>query len=346
MGFLKATAPTFAISAIGAALFLALGLPLPFLLGPMFGCLTAALAGVRLRGFGPLAPAMRTILGVAVGASVTPQLVGRLGDFAVSVALVPLFVAIIGLIGYPYFRRVCGFDQKTAYYAAMPGGLQDMIAFGEEAGANPRTLSLVHATRVLVIVSLMPFILKGLWGLSLDNAPGEPASAIPPLELAIMVGCAIIGWRGGLRIGLFGAAILGPMAVTALASLTDLIHHRPPAEAIVLAQFFIGTSVGIYYVGVTATELRRVILEALGYCLMLACLSVAFAEAVALTGTARLQDALLAFAPGGQAEMVVLAIVAGTDIAYVVSIHLTRLIVVITGAPIVFRLLKGERDAA
>ncbi|MEO1091801.1 MAG: AbrB family transcriptional regulator [Pseudomonadota bacterium] len=331
---------TLAIAAAGAAAFHVLGLPLPFLLGPMFACLVAALVGAPLEGFGVASVAMRTVLGVAVGASITPALIGRLGDFAVSAALVPVFVLMVGALGYPYFRRLCGFDPKTAYYAAMPGGLQDMIAFGEEAGADPRALSLVHATRVLVIVSIMPFALSGLWGLSLDNAPGLPAADIPPVELALMLACALVGWRGGLRIGLFGAAILGPMAVTAAASLTDLIHHRPPSEAIVAAQFFIGTGVGVYYVGVTGAELRRVVLAALGYCVMLASLSVAFAEAVALTGTAPLVEAVLGFAPGGQAEMVVLAIVAGADIAYVVTLHLTRLIVVILGAPIAARLLR------
>jgi uncharacterized protein len=31
-----------------------------------------------------------------------------------------------------------------------------MVIFGTEAGANARTLSLVHATRVLVIITLVP----------------------------------------------------------------------------------------------------------------------------------------------------------------------------------------------
>ena len=48
----------------------------------------------------------------------------------------------------------------------------------------------------------------------------------------------------GQRIGLFGASILGPMIVTAALSLADLIHIRPPAEAILAAQFFIGIALG------------------------------------------------------------------------------------------------------
>ena len=62
----------FAIGLVGAGTFIFAGLPLPWLLGPIAACLLAALAGVRLRGIAPLNDAMRTILGVAVGATLTP----------------------------------------------------------------------------------------------------------------------------------------------------------------------------------------------------------------------------------------------------------------------------------
>ncbi len=330
----------FSAAIVGVAAFWAAGLPLPFLLGPMFACLIAALAGAQMRGAPAVSDLTRTVLGVAVGASVTPELIGRLGGMAASVALVPVFVAVIGVFGYPYFRRVCGFDKPTAYYSAMPGGLQDMILFGSEAGADPRALSLVHAPRVLAIVSLVPLILSLGWDMALDGPPGAPASSVPPLELALMVVCGIAGWKIAARVGLFGASILGPMALAALASLTGFLHFRPPAEAILAAQFFIGVAVGVKYVGVTTAELKRIVLASLGYCVMLAVLSVIFAEAVFLTGAAPQVEALLAFAPGGQAEMVVIAIVAGVDVAFVVTHHLVRLIVVILGAPIAARLLR------
>ncbi|MEM6548220.1 MAG: AbrB family transcriptional regulator [Pseudomonadota bacterium] len=337
---IRTHALTLAISVAGAVLFSAAGLPLPLLLGPMFACLAAALAGLNLYALKGVSEAMRTILGIAVGASLTPGLIDRAGGMALSLALVPLFVLIIGLVGYPYFRRFCGFDRVTAYYAAMPGGLQDMILFGQEAGGNVRSLALVHATRVLVIVSIMPLLLAFLFGMGLDNPPGAPVLEIPWHALALMLAAAWIGWRGGKRVGLFGAAILGPMAVSGALALGGVLEHRPPAEAVWAAQFFIGMGVGVSYIGTTIEEVRRILLASLGYCLILAVLSLIFAEGVFLTGAAPQVEALLAFAPGGQAEMVVLAIVAGVDMAFVVTHHLTRLIVVIIGAPLAARWLR------
>ncbi len=331
---------TLAMAGVGALVFWLLTLPLPLLLGPMFACLIAALSGAPMQGVPRISEAMRPVLGVAVGASLTPELFARLDEMALSVALIPPFIAVIGLIGYPYFRRIWGYDPATSYYSAMPGGLQDMAIFGEEAGGNVRALSLIHTTRVLVIVSAMPFLITWLWGLSLTGPPGAPASAVPPLQYVVMLVCAAIGWWGGVRAGLFGAPILGPLIVAGIASMSGLLTVRPPAEAMLVAQFFLGLGIGVKYAGITMVEIRRHLAAALGYCVILAVLSVIFAEIVIQSGLAGPMEAIIAFAPGGQAEMVLLAIIAGTDMAYVVTHHLVRIVVVIIGAPIIARLMR------
>ncbi|MAU48434.1 MAG: aminopeptidase [Yangia sp.] len=334
---------TFALAAAGTGLFWLLGLPLPFLFGPMTFCLAGALAHVPLRGFGQVSVAARTILGVAVGASITPAVIAELPRMAASVALIPLFIAAIALIGVPFFRRLWGFDGPTAYYAAMPGGLQDMVIFGTEAGANPRVLSLVHATRVLIIVTLAPFILGHFYGAPLTNPIGSPVADLPWHELLIMVAAAWIGWKGGERIGLFGASILGPMIVTATLSLSGVIHFRPPAEAILAAQFFIGCGIGVHFLGVTLRELTRVVAAGIAYVVVLALLAAVFSGIVSWMGLGDPVAAYLAFAPGGQAEMTVLAIVTGADLGFVITHHLTRIVIVIVGAPIVAGLIAGRR---
>jgi membrane AbrB-like protein len=330
-------AATTGIALLGVALFMALRLPLPWLLGPMTACLVAALLEVPLAAPPGVPVAMRTVLGVAVGAAITPDLLGRLPGMGISVALVPLFILACGALGVPYFRRVCRFDRPTAYFAAMPGGFQDMVLLGMTAGGDPRALSLVHATRVLAIVAVMPALVAGLWGRSLAGPPGVPAADVPVTALAVMVACAALGWWAAARLRLFGAAILGPMIAAIIASLAGLIHHRPPAEAILAAQFFIGIGIGALYRGVTPAELRTTVLAALGFCAILTAISAAFAEVVVALGLAEPVEAFLAFAPGGQGEMVVLAIVSGADVAFVVTHHLVRLTTVILGAPLIAR---------
>lgn len=327
---------------IGVAVFYATELPLPFLFGPMAGCLIAALLGAKLEGLGQIQKGGRTILGVAIGASITPTVLDQIPQMMGSVVLIPFFVAAIGLVGVPFFRRVCGYDPVTAFYAAMPGGLQDMIVFGQEAGGNPRILSLVHATRVLIFVTIAPIILTSYFGVGLDYPIGKPAAELPLGELVLMVIAAVVGWKGGERIGLFGASIIGPLIIAAFFSLLGLLHTRPPSEAILIAQFFIGSGIGVHYVGVTLSELRKVISAGVAFVFILAVLSTTFAQLVNILGLAPDVEAFLAFSPAGQAEMTVLAIVTGADLSFVIVHHLVRIVLIITGAPLVARFITRK----
>lgn len=331
---------TFAIAGVGVALFKLLNLPLPWLMGPLFACLAAALAGIPMRGVPLLNDTMRTILGVAVGATLTPAVLASFPAMWPTLMMVPIMVAVIGVIGVPYFQRFCGYDFATSYYATMPGGLQDMIVFGEEAGANVRTLSLIHATRMLVIVVALPFLLIGIWDADLSNPPGAPAASVPPQELLLMAVCAITGWQLAQRVGLFGASILGPLIVTAALTLAGGLHNRPPAEAIWAAQFFIGMTIGTKYAGITMAEIRKDLAAGLGFCLILIVLTLIFVEAIYGLGFAPGMETLLAFAPGGQAELTVLALIVGADVAFVVAHHMLRIFVVIMGAPLAARVFK------
>ena len=254
----------------------------------------------------------------------------------------PVMVLCIGLIGVPYFQRVWGYDFPTSYYATMPGGLQDMLIFGDEAGGNVRAMSLIHATRVMVIVVALPFILQGIWDADLSNPPGAPTSSIAPSQLAIMVFTAIVGWRIAKWIGMFGASILGPLILTAIFALAGILEHRPPAEAVWMAQFSIGTTVGMKYAGITGTEIRRDLTAGFGFCVILILLTLVFAETIYVLDLAPPMETILAFAPGGQAELTVLALIVGADMAFVIAHHVLRIFVVIFGAPLFARWFNPE----
>lgn len=339
---MKRVAVSSLISALGVAVFKVAGLPLPWLLGPIFACLLAGLLGMELRGLKPLNDGMRAILGVAIGGSLSLSVVLGMPSLWPTLIMIPVLIFLSGLIGLPYFQRVWGFDFATSYYSAMPGGLQDMLAFGEEAGADIRALSLIHATRILLIVVSLPFVLQGFWDVDLSNPPGEPALDIPPPQLALMVVAGVVGWRVANMVGLFGASILGPMIAAGLLAIFGVLEHRPPAEAIWAAQFFIGMTVGSKYSGITSEEVRRDVAAALGFCLILLLLAAVFTETTILLGLAPPLDALLAFAPGGQAEMTILALIAGADVAFVITHHILRILVVIIGAPLAARVMGSK----
>jgi membrane AbrB-like protein len=309
------------VAALGVAVSKFIDLPLPWLLGPIFACLLAALIGIPMRGIKLLNDGMRTILGVAVGATFTTTLLVSMISMWPTLLMIPFMVVCIGAVGVPYFQRIWGFDFATSYYSAMPGGLQDMLIFGEEAGGDVRALSLIHATRVMVIVVSLPFLLSWGWQADLSNPPGLPASSISPWQMALMAFCGLAGWQIARYFKMFGASILGPLLLTACFALSGILQNRPPVEAVWAAQFFIGMGVGTKYAGVTFSEVRSYVTAALGFCVILLLLTIVFAEFIHLAGLAPVMETILAFAPGGQAELTVLALIVGADMAFVVAHH-------------------------
>ena len=101
-----------------------------------------------------------------------------------------------------------------------------------------------------------------------------------------------------------------------------------------------GTVVGCRFLGVPTREILRDIgLAILASGLMLI---VAFCTAfvvMQVSGTP-LGQSFLTFAPGGLAEMSLLALAMDADIAYVVTIHILRIAIVIALAPLVFRMFR------
>ena len=140
----------FLCAGLGVLAFKLLQLPLPWLLGPIFACLIAALLGVPMRGITVINEAMRSILGVSVGATFSLALLVSTGSMWSTLLLIPVMTTCIGLVGVFYFQRLWGFDFATSYYSAMPGGLQDMLVFGEEAGGNVRRLALIQDRKSVV----------------------------------------------------------------------------------------------------------------------------------------------------------------------------------------------------
>ena len=333
---------THTICLTGAAIFLWLELPLPWLFGPLFSCLLAALIGINLYSIKILSDAMRTILGVAVGATVTLSFLLALPGFWNTLIFIPITVILSGIIGVWYFQKLCGYDFPTAYYSSMPGGLQDMLVFGEEAGGNVRAMSLIHATRVLVIIIALPTLLTFIWGISLDKPPGDPIRNFEIEQLIILGICGIAGWKIASFLGMFGASILGPLILTAIASITGILHTRPPVEAIWAAQYFIALGIGVKYVGVTAQEIRKDILTGLGFCIFLLVITLSIVSLVINYNLAPAVDAILSMAPGGQAELVVITLIVGADLGFVVAHHLFRIFIVILGAPIMERFMKSK----
>ena len=320
------------------------GLPLPWMLGPMIGNTIAALLGAPIQGPDRLRPIVMPVIGVMLGSSVTMALFAQLGDWILTLILLPVFLIIAGGLSYVVYRRVGNYDPVTAFFSAMPGGLNEMLMMGAEAGADEKRIALAHAARVLIVIF---FVVMFFW-LVLDvTSTGTigwiALSDITVADYAILGLCAVAGVFVGKVLCLPAAPIFGPMLLSGVAHVVGWVTVAPPTLFIVVAQLVIGTVIGARFVGVTPKEIAKdlslAVLSAVG---MLA-IAVGFAEIIVLRTGMGLSQAFLAYSPGGLTEMSLLSLAMGQDVTYVSVMHLIRITIVIAIAPPLFRWVIGKR---
>lgn len=323
----------------GVAGFL-IGMPLPWMLGPMIGVTIAAMAGAPLKGPMGLRKIVIPIIGVMLGSSVSPETLGLLDQWAMTMATLPVVLAIMGGLSYFTYRVLGRLDPITSFYAAMPGGLNEMLIMGEEAGGDGKTIALAHAARILTVIFLIALVLGVFFGISSrDSGPAwQGLLSITWRDYAILGLCALAGTAFGRLLRLPAAQVFGPMMLAGITHIAGWITVAPPTLFIITAQIVMGTVIGSRFVGATLKEVGKDIgLSLIASILMLvsgALLAVLISRVVGMP----IAQIFLAFAPGGLTEMSLLTLAINQDVAFVSVAHLVRIALVIAIAPVVFRL--------
>lgn len=321
----------------------ALGMPLPWMLGPMIGTTIAAMAHLPVRGPDALRPIVIPVIGVLLGSSTTPALFGNLGSWVLTLALLPLFLFTAAGVSYAVYRRLGGYDPVTAYYAAMPGGLNEMLILGGAAGGNEKKIALAHAARVLLVIFFVVLYFGFVLGVRSSATGGRafvPLTDLSLFDYLILAACAVLGVLGAKRINLPAAAVFGPMILSGAVHMSGWIYTAPPTIIIIAAQVVIGTVIGARFLGASVGEILRDIGIAIVATLGMLAIAVVFAEIVARVMGMPLSQAFLAYSPGGLTEMSLLTLTLGQDVAYVSVVHIMRITVIIATAPLVFRLIR------
>lgn len=321
----------------GGVLFWWLRLPLPWMLGSMLATTVASLSGVNLSIPSSWRPPTIAVLGILLGSSFTIEIVARMPTWLPSLAALPFYVLLIGVVSLVYLRRIGRLDPKTAFFCATPGGLGEMVILGDRLGGDLRTISLVHATRILLIVFCVPFAFRFLGYLPPGTALG-PSVAAGPVDLVVLVLCGVAGFWAGRWLRLPAPGLLGPMVLSAAAHLLGWVHGAPPVWLVGAAQVIIGASIGVRFKDYPVVRVVWMILLGFGLTVFMLGMTLLFGFGLhRLTGLP-VEVVVLAFVPGGLAEMSLIALALTDEPAYVATIHIVRITLVVLLASSLYRL--------
>ena len=341
----SAVALAFAIGAVGGLVFNHFRLPLAWMLGPMVAVTIAATARAKVVLPEPLRAVCNGMLGLLLGSTFTPDIFGRVAQWAVTLGVLIVYVMLIAATIVVIFRRVFGFDPVTAYFAAMPGGIAEMTIIGSAMGGDGRTIALFHGARVLVVAFCVPMGFRFLAGYVPQSIAAMAANA-PSLGLAdivILTLCGTVGYFIALRARFPAPTMTGPLLLSMIAHVSGLTAARLPALLIIIGQIGVGASIGCRFSGVKpATILRTLGLATITVIVMLV-MSLAFATGLSHITGLPYEELVLAYAPGGITEMCLVAYVLGFDVTFVATHHVVRFVFVIIFAPIAAKFMGTLR---
>ncbi len=317
-----------------------IGMPLPWMLGPMIAVTAAALLHLPIAGPERLRPVVIPVIGVMLGSSITSDLLGQAADWITILAVLPVLLLVSAGISYVCYRRIGGYDPITAYYSSMPGGLNEMLIMGADAGGNERKIALAHAARVLMVILFVALFFGFFLGVQASGEAGPPwvpLLALTPLDYLILIACAVLGVPLAKKAHLPAAAVFGPMILSGAAHVAGIVTVGPPSLVIICAQIVIGTVIGSRFIDAPLRDVGRDLMIAVIATPLMLVTALAFAYGITLVSDMPLTQTFLAYAPGGLTEMSLLTLAVGQDVAFVSVTHIIRITLVIALAPVAFR---------
>lgn len=320
----------------GGALWVWLGWPLPWLIGPLVatGLLNSVGAGLRT------APVARNagqwIIGTALGTYFTAETLVRIAALAAPLALSVVYSLIL-CAGFTWaLYRHAGASLPTAFFGGAVGGASEMAVQGERNGGRVETIAVAHSVRVMLVVLVLPFAYRWLNIQGYDGyAPGR--ADLDWLGLPLLGSLTLTAALLANQLHIPNAFSIGALAVSMVLTASGLLPSGVPSVLTDLGQMLIGMALGCRIERGFFTRAPRLVTVVVLCTLGAMVLSAVFGWLVARASGLSVATLILATAPGGMAEMSVTAKILKLGVPVVTVFHVVRLMVVILAAGPAYR---------
>ncbi|SDI41178.1 AbrB family transcriptional regulator [Natribacillus halophilus] len=352
----------FALCGLGGFLFSFTDLSIAWMIGALFA---GSLVALFQPNFGGLKHAVNDIpkswfwvgqgiLGVQLGLYVNMTLFETLSSywliiFAVLILSI-IFAFLTGLLLF-YFTNT---DLLSSFIATAPGGVVAMPAYAQETGANVGTVSITQVLRIVLVIGTVPVLLS-LNGDSVTSAASIQSVSYEATSLPLsfsqlgwtiaLLALALLGILLARKLKIPTPWLLGAMITVAIFNIFFSSGESTavlwwPDWALSGAQLFLGASIGAWMQRSLFRDAKAVIivgtLSSLALIIALAACSLLVASVTQLD----MATSILAFSPGGVAEMAATAVELGADSTFVVTVQVIRIMAVLLVLPPMFQILR------
>jgi len=322
-------AETLLIALAGGLGFTYFGLPAGLVSGSVVAVATAALLGRPVKLPLVLAQFCAVVIGILLGAVVTPETLRGVATWPASIALLMICSIVMIAATMTYLRVVHGWDALSALLASSPGALAQAISLATELGGDLRAIAIVQTVRILLLVVGLPN------GLALFGQVAPSVAVLRgPADFSVlgqMVLLAVVSTACALallKVRFPGGLLFGAMVGSAILHGSGLIHAVLPWWIGSAATITLGAVVGSRFANMTVRMLVGYLGAAFGSFAVAMSVATIFILIVAYFFPFPIANIVIAFSPGAQDTMMVLALALHLDPVYVGAHHLARFLVV------------------
>ncbi len=326
-----------AIGVPAGALFSWLDTPIPWMIGPMIAIAVVNLLGLKVHSVPYGRQIGQVILGSSVSIYFTPPVVAALGANFGVIVVATLAAFLVGALGALTMSRVSGIDRKSAFFASIPGGSMAMAVLAERYGAMVPPVAVVHSLRVSIVVVVVPFALT-YGGIPLEGAAYRPQLPFDPLILAIWLAAGFLVGEVSERCCLHNGYMMMPIFLGAALTIGGVTLSSVPHWMTDFAQLMFGLILGERFERAFFRRHRMFIPFALVNALFIIVASAAIGIALSWVFGLSLATMVIATAPGGMAEMTIVAQGLQIGVPLVVAFHVFRVVIVNLGTQYMYLL--------
>ncbi|MFC6672773.1 AbrB family transcriptional regulator [Marinobacterium aestuariivivens] len=322
----------FSAAAVGW-LFMKIGMPLPFMIGPMLFSALLYVSGLarqpvtaKTRPFGQM------IIASTVGLAFTSDALAIAMEMAPIMVGLTLLTGINAVVVSILLKRFSNLDYPTALLCTMPTSPVEAVVVAEKFGLNRGLVVLSQTIRIASVVVLIPIALyiadgwPGNSGRGLGSANSFDLGGVILLSISALVGGVLFK-----VVRLPNPFFFGALLSAAVVSSSGL--HVTPYPYIVLAgaQVVLGSWLGsvftkdLFWRGGKLTLALSV--SMLGFILFTCATAIAFAHLIDQPW----ETMVLSAAPGGVTEMALTAQFLGYDVALITSFQIVRICILMPG---------------
>lgn len=332
---------TLIIGVIGGFVAFYLGMPAPFLVGPVIAVTIGCFSGLKLLIPTGIRDICFIVLGLSMGAGATPKVLETAQKWPLSFIMLAFVVYAIMFFGAAILQKIFGFKPRTALLAATPGHLSFVIALSEDVKADTQKIALVQSIRMLALTIILPLVLKYMdLGLPARNMP---IVSIEAKWLFILFFVTLLAGFVLKKFKMPAAYLIAGMVISTFTHLTSLVEGVTPQSLVIPSFIILGCLIGTRFNGANLQTVKQVLIPSVVN--FLSAFSVAAIGALIVYWVTGLPYAqiIIAFTPGGVEAMIAMSLLLNADPTFVAAHHILRLFILAALLPwMIMRISKSD----